>query len=400
MNVSKQGIFVIFCLLGLLPDGLGAEVFQFKLERGNLYSIESVNVQDVYWNGAFHQSGRITGKVSVKVEGVDGEWTDNRGDFFFLEEVSMGSEKVFELSEQVTVPFRRDSRGEMEVDEKHRSPAMRSLPWFPGDDLSSGDTWTHTAWEVQDLSRSYHVLEVRYPVDVSYTYLGPEEYDGETYHRIELAYDVFYNNNPEYAAGLFYPARVRGRSERIMLWDGDRGLPFLINEDFYIIFDMANGDEIIYDGNRSAVYTMNEELTDVQAEEVEDAVSKLEDTEVERREEGITITLHNIHFDPDSPVLREEEKKRLREIGEILNYYDDKDLLITGHAADIGDWGKGVELSEERAANTAAFIKGLLDNPDRLIMTMGVGAAEPVDTNDTEAGRARNRRVEITILEN
>jgi outer membrane protein OmpA-like peptidoglycan-associated protein len=397
MKPSKTH-YIIFMVLTMTI--LHGETFRFGLEKGDQYSIESTTVEDVYRDGAYLQSGRVTGKVSIEVLDSEGDNTHNRGDFFILEEISRGSEQVFELSEQITVEFERNTLGELVIDEKYTSPVMRNMPVFPEKDLAVGDTWIAMAEEVHDISRNYDVTEIRFPIEVHYTYLGPVEYEGKNLEHIELNYEVFYNNNPEYFTGYFYPARVRGLSERTLLWDSEIGMPYMMSEDFYIIFDLADGGEVVYEGVRSARYTKNKTLTDEEAGDVQKALSEIADTEVELKDEGITITLHNIHFDPDSPVLREEEKVRLKEIIEVLNYYSDKDLLITGHAADVGDWDKGVILSDQRAANTAAFIKEQLDNPDRLIMTKGVGAAEPIAPNTTEAGRRRNRRVEITILEN
>ncbi|MBN2626228.1 MAG: OmpA family protein [Spirochaetales bacterium] len=392
--------FSLILLISSLPFSLFGETFHFGLEKGDQYSIESVTVEDVYINGTYLQSGRLTGKVSIDVEDGQDGWTQNRGEFYLLEEVSQGREQIFQISNQETVVFRRDSLGNMEVGKEYLSPVMRNMPLFPDGDLEPGDTWEARGEEVHDLSRNYDVLEIRFPIDVNYTYLGQVDYDGGTYDHFEMVYDIFHNNAPEYAMGLFYPARVRGRSERTMLWDREKGLPYQISEDFTIIFDMADGQEVVYSGTRSAVYTPHDNLTEEEAQKVDEALSELDDTDVALADEGIKITLHNIHFDPNSPELREEEKIRLREIAKVLNYYGDRDLLITGHAADVGDWDTGVTLSEDRAANTAAFLRELLENPDRLIMTKGLGAAEPVDTNSTEAGRVKNRRVEITILEN
>jgi len=397
---SAKFPFSLILLISSLPFSLFGETFHFGLEKGDQYSIESVTVEDVYINGNYLQSGRLTGKVSIDVEDGQDGWTQNRGEFYLLEEVSQGREQIFQISNQETVVFRRDSLGNMEVGKEYLSPVMRNMPLFPDGDLEPGDTWEARGEEVHDLSRNYDVLEIRFPIDVNYTYLGQVDYDGGTYDHFEMVYDIFHNNAPEYAMGLFYPARVRGRSERTMLWDREKGLPYQISEDFTIIFDMADGQEVVYSGTRRDSYTPHDNLTEEEAQKVDEALSELDDTDVALADEGIKITLHNIHFDPNSPELREEEKIRLREIAKVLNYYGDRDLLITGHAADVGDWDAGVTLSEDRAANTAAFLRELLENPDRLIMTKGLGAAEPVDTNSTEAGRGKNRRVEITILEN
>ncbi|MFW5769781.1 MAG: OmpA family protein, partial [Spirochaetota bacterium] len=125
------------------------------------------------------------------------------------------------------------------------------------------------------------------------------------------------------------------------------------------------------------------------------------DTGVTETEKGVTITLENIQFLPDSSVLIESEQKKLTLIADILRKeYPERDLLITGHTALAGTPEGRQTLSERRAAAVANFFLSLGVRDEEEMITQGMGAREPVADNSTERGMRRNRRVEITILEN
>ena len=120
--------------------------------------------------------------------------------------------------------------------------------------------------------------------------------------------------------------------------------------------------------------------------------------EVKQGEKGLTISLDAIQFEPDSDVLLSSEKKKLEKLGEILKEFSN-DLLITGHCAARGTVKAQQELSEERAEAVAAYLVDLGIRDQYHVFTQGKGAREPVASNDTEAGRIKNRRVEITIMD-
>ncbi len=72
-------------------------------------------------------------------------------------------------------------------------------------------------------------------------------------------------------------------------------------------------------------------------------------------------------------------------------------LTITGHTDNIGGDKYNLALSQRRSASVKrALVERYHVNPNRL-STSGNGDADPVDTNDTLEGRARNRRVELTL---
>ncbi|MCU7960079.1 MAG: OmpA family protein [gamma proteobacterium symbiont of Bathyaustriella thionipta] len=72
-------------------------------------------------------------------------------------------------------------------------------------------------------------------------------------------------------------------------------------------------------------------------------------------------------------------------------------IKIIGHTDNIGEDSENMELSEQRAAAVSQYLIEAGVNPNK-ILAIGAGESQPVATNDTEEGRAENRRVEIQIL--
>ncbi len=127
---------------------------------------------------------------------------------------------------------------------------------------------------------------------------------------------------------------------------------------------------------------------------------ELDNAEVERVGEGIKITFDSgILFDFDSATLRENARDNLSEFAESMKDLEDTKILIVGHTDAKGSESYNQDLSERRAISAAEYLgrRGLDD--DRLLK-VGKGESEPVASNETEAGRQKNRRVEIAVYAN
>jgi outer membrane protein OmpA-like peptidoglycan-associated protein len=136
---------------------------------------------------------------------------------------------------------------------------------------------------------------------------------------------------------------------------------------------------------------------DKQAEELK---RDLEGAQVERVGEGILITFESgLVFDHDSYGLRQETKSNLTELSETLKKYDDTNILIEGHTDDTGEDTYNQKLSENRADAVEDFLltQGITDNR---VTTKGYGETQPLDSNDSEVGKQKNRRVEVAIYAN
>jgi outer membrane protein OmpA-like peptidoglycan-associated protein len=118
---------------------------------------------------------------------------------------------------------------------------------------------------------------------------------------------------------------------------------------------------------------------------------------VERVGEGINVTFASgLLFAFNSDEIQSTAGENLKELAASLNRYPDSQLLIVGHTDNVGDDAYNQGLSERRANSAAAYLATQGVARTRLA-TSGKGEAEPVTTNDTDAGRQQNRRVEVAI---
>ena len=136
---------------------------------------------------------------------------------------------------------------------------------------------------------------------------------------------------------------------------------------------------------------------DKQAKKIEEEV---EDVKVVRVEEGIDVTFDSgILFGFDKSDLNANAKENIARLGRILNEYPDTRLTIQGHTDDKGDDNYNRQLSAKRADAVRDYLIANGVKGGRL-NTTAYGETAPIASNDTEAGRAQNRRVEVVIVAN
>ncbi|MCQ2333379.1 MAG: OmpA family protein [Paludibacteraceae bacterium] len=109
------------------------------------------------------------------------------------------------------------------------------------------------------------------------------------------------------------------------------------------------------------------------------------------------IILHDLYFATNSVVILPESEKGLQDLYDLLNENPEVRIRITGHTDSVGSDKDNQKLSEGRANSVRDdMIRRGID--ESRIEAEGKGESEPIDTNDTEEGRAKNRRVEFMIL--
>lgn len=136
---------------------------------------------------------------------------------------------------------------------------------------------------------------------------------------------------------------------------------------------------------------------DKQAAEIENTVPG---AEVIKAGEGIIVKFDSgILFDFDKSDLKANAKENIRQLVKTMNENADTDILVVGHTDNVGKASYNQGLSERRAAavKSYAVAQGLASGR---IKTKGMGAEEPISSNESDAGRAENRRVEIVIVAN
>ena len=109
----------------------------------------------------------------------------------------------------------------------------------------------------------------------------------------------------------------------------------------------------------------------------------------------VSLTLH---FDFDKAVIKDRDIPELTRGINFIRRYPEAAVRLEGNTDGIGTEEYNQRLSERRADAVRAYIlnKGVID--ESRITAVGYGKSNPVASNDTEEGRAKNRRVDILIL--
>lgn len=402
MNKRIKILFLV-TLFFITKFQLFSVEFKFKFAEGDSYRILSTVQEDVLVNGQFDHYAEIVNRISVSVDSVEGDKGTHSALFMTSESSTNYGNRQFTWGEEYESKFTRDSLGHYTISDEYFMPVVRDVPIFPEGDVQIGDTWTAEGHEAHDMRRTFGInTPFKVPFSARYTYTGTVQEEGKTLHLIDVQYNLYYSSpRPKDSNVLDYPAVTMGYSHQNIYWDNEKGAIDHYNEDFRIIVETVRGNVFEFIGTAQAEITEFKSHAVDRLAEVQETINQLgiQNTEVRADDEGLTISMENIQFKPDSAELLESEKRKLRQIAEILKQFPENDLLISGHTALAGTAAARQELSEQRAQSVASYLMELGVKDAYHIFTQGFGAERPVAPNTTEEGKARNRRVEITIMD-
>lgn len=385
----------------LVTTAAGAQTLRFRYAVGDKYKIKGTVQEDVYLNNRFEHRAEILNKIAAEVTQVRGD-AGLLSATFQTSERRSGSGAPFMLSEDYASTFWRDGRGTYDIDSRLFMPVVRGVPLFPVAAVKPGDSWVAEGSEAHDFRRSGIPDPLFFPITVAYRYLRNEEKDGRAVAIIAIDYTVFHNVRGVRALADFDPVRITGYSSQLYTFDIDLGQPLSYEEEFTFVFDLSSGDTVEYRGTAQGELTETPTLNRQQlADDIRKALDreKVTDTRVEVGAKGVTITLDNIQFPPDSALLVAAEKQKIRKIADIIRPIE-RDVQIVGHTARVGTEESCQILSEGRAQAVGDYLLSLGAKEPTQMVFKGMGSREPIADNATEQGKSRNRRVEITILEN
>lgn len=118
------------------------------------------------------------------------------------------------------------------------------------------------------------------------------------------------------------------------------------------------------------------------------------DTRKKLLEQNKWVT-HGVLFDVNSDKIKPESYGTLKEMASVLKEYSDLKVKIVGHTDADGNDASNLDLSKRRAASVKAALTKEFGIDASRMETDGKGESEPIDKNDTPAGKANNRRVEF-----
>lgn len=381
--------------------------FRFLYKAAETSRILSTVTEDVYINDMFFHSAKILNRVFCKTLSVD---KDGRGNieatFMTSESATGGNGQNFSWGNKYESNFIRDKLGSYKISDEYFMPTVRDVPTFPERALKIGDKWTASGSEAHDMRQTFNVQKpFHVPFTATYQYLRDEKDATSTknFAVIDAKYDIGFHSPAKTVSDdmINSPAITTGYSHQTLYWDIERGTLDNYNEEFEIIITTYAGNKITFRGKADAHINETEKTaTTENLKKISESVTDmgLANIDVKKSDKGIIISVENIQFKADSAVLEESEKVKLRNIANILKKYKN-DLLITGYCANIGSIESQKTLSEERAASVAQFLSTLKVRTPECIFTEGKGSNNPLASDATAEGRAKNRRVEITIVD-
>lgn len=411
----------------------GPVVFEFKYKEGDNSRILSTVNEDVYVNRRLDHHAVILNRISNTVTEVKPDGSGTHNSTFMTTEDSTGSltGAKFSWGEEYNSIFDRSKKGIYSIEDKYFMPTVRDVPAFPDKPVAPGESWTAQGHEAHDLRRQFNLqTPYKVPFTATYTYLGTvnrEKTDVKTMsyaassaskesnnkatvkesnilHVINVKYNLYTETPRPDINAMYsdYPVMMMGYSDELIFWDNEKGAIDHYSETFRIIMETSLGNILEFRGIAHAEITeFSRTATDENVEDIQNIVDQLglENVTVKKSDKGLTLSIENIQFKPESAELVDSEKEKLDQIAKIIEAYPNNDILISGHTA-VATGGVDPQiLSEQRAQSVADYLIQLGVKDQYHIFTQGFGDKKPIVPNNTQANRAKNRRVEITIID-
>lgn len=138
---------------------------------------------------------------------------------------------------------------------------------------------------------------------------------------------------------------------------------------------------------------------DLASQQITSLTRQLENLQLRETESGVVVTLGDVLFASGQTTLVEGGRSSLAEVVDLLQTEPDKKIRVEGHTDSLGDAETNLQLSEQRARAVLEALVSMGVSSER-ISALGMGEDFPIASNEDEDGRARNRRVDVILLDN
>lgn len=386
------------------------------------------------------------------------QWYD--GSFYVMEETLRNSQVAGAgIHEAVQSVFHISKNGQLTMYKDNGYPSFRSFPAYTADKVNIGESWKAVAERsVDPLNKG---VFTKIPMQVLYTFSGAETYKGQAVYRIKSIWQTYYDAQNRDFGGDSSLQKARGGHKADIIVLQETGEPILTIDNVDETFFWIDGTQVNFKGtitlftefppafdsqrimaalNRVATvkngktgqsagkvgsvkktgadavktekfvpdeifdnFDKNETVAKNTVSDGKTVLEKVDDVlpknniVAEEVSAGIRLSIRDIKFAPDSAQILSGESERLDEIAEVLKMAPNAQLLVEGHTASVGKPAGEQKLSEQRAHKIAEELKARGVKAGAFICR-GFGGTKPVASNETNEGRAQNRRVEITIL--
>lgn len=339
---------------------------------------------------------------SSKFDSYEGSYYE--GSFYVYEATKRANAEVFPgLDDSIPSSFGITPEGSLEMYEDNGYPTFRGFPTYTAKKIKPGDKWKAKAVRTVDpLNKG---IFTKVPILVEYTYLRDEIYNGEEVFLLSAKWATRYGaKNYIDFGGDKTLVEAQGSNSATLYVSKKTGMAIVIRDTVDELYTYSDGNKIALKGtiniftkyqpavNDDEVYDAIQRVTGISNEKIESDIVSVENTS-----NGIRLSIPNLQFKSDRADLLDSEKERLDKIAEILKSSGTSMLLIEGHTADTGNPTGELALSKERAKVIATEMVKRGIRPERFVIK-GSGSTQPIADNSTKEGMAKNRRVEITIL--
>jgi len=113
----------------------------------------------------------------------------------------------------------------------------------------------------------------------------------------------------------------------------------------------------------------------------------------------VVLRLSGLSFDVGKSDIKDQHMALLNRVAEILKLYPDDNYVVEGHTDSSGEGAANQQLSERRSFAVMQSLRQILSIPADRIKAIGYGSEKPIASNATAEGRAKNRRIDVLILQ-
>ena len=177
---------------------------------------------------------------------------------------------------------------------------------------------------------------------------------------------------------------------------GKSGNAIYISLYAFVLQDVTTGFDEMRDAHRLAKGQTVVRVDVLETKAMDNRMTVIKSDEISQTiEQTGRIAIYGVFFDTAKSDIKPESKESMAEIAKAISASPEQRFLIVGHTDNVGDFALNQALSQKRAAAVVAALSANYQIPSSRVVAVGVGMAAPIASNEDEAGRAKNRRVEI-----
>ncbi len=351
-----------------------------------------------------YESGKFVGLEHREVRGALQQGTvalatNVEGTFYLLQALDhSGTETAQEVAQTVPVAYSIQPDGTYDSADNVAYPTLRGFPVIPVDDIAVGDTWTAVGTRLVEPLHDGKFSRTRFIA--AYRYAGEATVGGKTVRVISATWADRYKRGDDPAGDDRLLSVSGNHAVSIQLAEPSGGLSFM-QDQVDETYSFVDGTSVQLKGFILTWWTVSTplnrtETADIIAKKLQESGTK--DIVIEQKKEGVSLSVNNIHFVAEQAAFLPDEPPRLQALAAALKLIAGRNFLVVGHTADVGTKESQYTLSVQRAKAVVDFMTSQGINAGRFLYE-GRGGTEPVAPSDTEENMAKNRRVEIFILD-